>query len=169
VRTSVDVHNFLVEREVPHEVFSTQGRLATAESLAAVLDLPPGEVGKVVVFAGEADPGGIAAVVPSGSTARVRRVREATGRSDLKVAGGDRVAELTDFLPGTVPPAGLPADVTVVVDRSLDREDVLYFLGGEPRIVLKIRGTDLVRATGATVAPIASPSSARGASGAGAP
>jgi prolyl-tRNA editing enzyme YbaK/EbsC (Cys-tRNA(Pro) deacylase) len=158
----VDVHNFLVEREVPHEVFPTPGRLATAESLAAVLGLPPGEVGKVVVFEGEGDRGGIAAVVPSGSTARPGPVREATGRPDLKPAADDRVAALTDFLPGTVPPAGLPSDVTVVVDRSLDREDVLYFLGGEPRIVLKIRGTDLVRATAATVAPIASSARGRG-------
>jgi Cys-tRNA(Pro)/Cys-tRNA(Cys) deacylase len=161
VRTSVDVHNFLVERDVQHEVFPTSGRLTTAESLAAVLGLPPDEVGKVVVFAGAADQGGIAAIVPSGSTPGVRKVREATGRSDLKPAGDDRVAELTDFLPGAVPPAGLPSDVTVVVDRSLDREDVLYFLGGEPRIVLKIRGTDLVRATSATVAPIASSPTAR--------
>jgi len=45
----------------------------------------------------------------------------------------------------------------VVVDDSLDRDAVLYFPGGEVRSVLKVRGTDLVRATDAVVAPIAVP------------
>jgi hypothetical protein len=102
VRTSVDVTNFLIERDVPHEVFRTRGRLRSAEWLADVLELPRDEVGKVVLLEGD-------------------------------------------------------AAVLLVVDRSLDRSEVLYFAGGEPRSVLKIRGRDLVAATGATVASIAAP------------
>jgi hypothetical protein len=63
VRTSVDVHNYLVEREVPHELFSARGRLPSPERLAAVLDLPSEDVGKVVVF--EDPAGGVAVIVPS--------------------------------------------------------------------------------------------------------
>ncbi len=99
MRTSVDVHNFLIEREVPHEVFSARGRLRTPERLAAVLDLPQEEVGKVVVF--EGPKAAVAAVVPAGT-----------------------------------------------------RDAVLYFPGGEVRSVLKIRGSDLVKATRARVASI---------------
>ena len=55
MRTSVDVHNFLVEREVPHEVVPTRGRLRSAERISSVLDLPPDQVGKVVIFE-SADP-----------------------------------------------------------------------------------------------------------------
>ena len=63
MRSSVDVHNYLIERDVPHEVFPTRGRLRSPERIAAVLDLPRDEVGRVVIFEGSSAP--VAAVVPS--------------------------------------------------------------------------------------------------------
>jgi prolyl-tRNA editing enzyme YbaK/EbsC (Cys-tRNA(Pro) deacylase) len=156
VRTSVDVHNYLVEREAPHEVFSARGRLRTSERLAAVLDLPPEEVGKVVVYEGPDGP--VAAVVPSGNQPDPARVRRAAGQPGAEEVTGDRGSVLTGYLPEAIPPAGLPSDFMVILDRSLDRDAVLYFPGGEARAVLKIRGKDLVRATEAKVASIAVPS-----------
>jgi prolyl-tRNA editing enzyme YbaK/EbsC (Cys-tRNA(Pro) deacylase) len=153
VRTSVDVTNFLTERGVPHEVFRTRGRLRSAEWLADVLDLRREEVGKVILLEGGDGP--VAAIVPAGNEANLSRVRRASRRADLAPVSGERAAELTEFLPEALPPAGLPAGIPLVVDRSLDRDEVLYFAGGEPRSVLKIRGSDLVAATGATVARIA--------------
>ena len=153
MRTSVDVHNFLVERDVPHEVFPVRGRLRSPERLAAVLDLPPEEVGKVVVF--EGSEGAVAAVVPAGRTADTKRVRKAADRPDLEPAADDRAAALTEYLPESLPPVGLPNGVVLILDRSLARDAVLYFPGGEARAVLKIRGKDLVRATRAKVAAIA--------------
>jgi prolyl-tRNA editing enzyme YbaK/EbsC (Cys-tRNA(Pro) deacylase) len=152
VRTSVDVHNFLIERDVHHELFSARGRFRAPERIAAVLDLPPEEVGKVMVFEGTGGP--VAAVVPIGSSPDPRRLGRASGQSELSPAADDRVFELTDYLPEAIPPAGLPPKFTTVIDRSLARDDVLYFPGGEARAVLKIRGKDLVRATGAKVASI---------------
>ncbi len=61
----MDVHNFLIERDVPHELFAARGRLGSPERMAAVLELPSGEVGKVLVFEGPEGP--VAAVVPAGS------------------------------------------------------------------------------------------------------
>jgi len=152
VRTSVDVHNFLVERDVPHEVIPVRGRLRSPERLAAVLELPPDEVGKVVVF--EGSEGAVAAVVPAGRTPDTIMVRKAAARDDLEPAPGDRAAALTEYLPESLPPVGLPDGVLLVLDRSLARDEVLYFAGGESRAVLKIRGKDLVRAAGAKVARI---------------
>jgi prolyl-tRNA editing enzyme YbaK/EbsC (Cys-tRNA(Pro) deacylase) len=40
------------------------------------------------------------------------------------------------------------------VDRLLAQQEVLYFPGGEPSSILKIRARDLTDATGARVAPI---------------
>jgi prolyl-tRNA editing enzyme YbaK/EbsC (Cys-tRNA(Pro) deacylase) len=154
VRTSVDVHNFLIEREVPHELFPARGRLRSPELLAAVLDLPPGEVGKVVVYEGQEGP--VAAVVPSGHQPDPQRVRRASGQADIEPVTDDRASELTGYLPESLPPAGLPDTFTVILDRALNRDRVLYFAGGEARSVLKIRGKDLVRATNAKVASIAS-------------
>ena len=50
MRSSVDVHNYLVERDVPHELFTVRGRLRGPERLAAVLDLPVEQVGRVLVY-----------------------------------------------------------------------------------------------------------------------
>ena len=153
VRTGVDVHNFLVALDVPHEVVSARGRLRSPERLAAVLDLPLGEVGKVVIYEGEAGP--VAAVVPAGREPELDRVRAETGQPGLERASHDRASDLTGYLAESIPPAGLPPGFTLIVDRALDRDDVLYFAGGEPRAVLKIRGKDLIKATGAKVASIA--------------
>jgi prolyl-tRNA editing enzyme YbaK/EbsC (Cys-tRNA(Pro) deacylase) len=79
------------------------------------------------------------------------------GRSTLEPVGEERSSAITGFLAEALPPVGLPVGITTVVDRSLERDAVLYFPGGEVRSVLKIRGTDLVHATEATVADIAVP------------
>jgi prolyl-tRNA editing enzyme YbaK/EbsC (Cys-tRNA(Pro) deacylase) len=152
VRGSVDVHNYLVERDVPHEVIPVGDRLRSAERLAGLLDLSPADVGKVVVF--EAGELRVAAVVPSGRMPETDDVRKATGYLDLEPATDQRAAELTGYLAESLPPVGLPDEFTVVLDRSLARDSVLYFPGGEARSVLKIRGKDLARATNATVAVI---------------
>jgi prolyl-tRNA editing enzyme YbaK/EbsC (Cys-tRNA(Pro) deacylase) len=155
VRTSVDVHNFLTEREAPHEVFRAAGRFRSPDSIAAVLDLPPEEVGWVAVFeAGDADGAPVAAVIPSHREPDPKLLARAVGRSPLERATERRATELTEYLQEAVPPAGLPDGFEVVLDRSLDADRVLYFPGGEPMAVLKIRGVDLARATGARVAKI---------------
>jgi prolyl-tRNA editing enzyme YbaK/EbsC (Cys-tRNA(Pro) deacylase) len=153
VRTSVDVHNFLTEREVPHEVFPAKGRLRSAERMAAVLDLPPADVGRIVVF--EGDTAAVAAVVPSDRHPDAGLVGAATGQDSLKEVSGGRASKLTGYLPESIPPAGLPDGILIVLDRSLYRDRVLYFPGGEARLILKVRGKDLARATSARVARIA--------------
>jgi Ala-tRNA(Pro) deacylase len=152
VRTSVDVHNFLVERGVQHELFSARGRFRVPERISEGLDLPPDQVAKVLVFEGPQGP--VAAVIPIGSLVDDQRLRKASGQPTLHVAADDRTFELTDYLPESTPPAGLPAGFTTVVDRSLAHQDVLYSPGGEARAILKIRGRDLVKATRAKVAAI---------------
>jgi prolyl-tRNA editing enzyme YbaK/EbsC (Cys-tRNA(Pro) deacylase) len=155
VRTSVDVHNLLTELDIPHEIFSARGRLRTPERIAAVLDLPPALVGHVVVLE---DPNrAVAAVVPSGRSPKPRAVAKATGTSNLRIVSSDRASELTGYLFESIPPAGLPAGLLVALDRRLARAEVLYFPGGEPRAVLKIRGTDLVRIPGMLVADLIQP------------
>ncbi|HEX8100923.1 MAG TPA: YbaK/EbsC family protein [Actinomycetota bacterium] len=154
MRTSVDVHNFLVERDVRHELFLARGRLRGPEQIALVLDLPVDEVGKVSIY--HSAGGVVAVVVPVACRPVPARIQRATGIGDLHRATHQRSTELTEFLPEWTPPAGLPSGIGLVVDGSLDTDRVLYFAGGEPRAVLKIRGTDLIKASEATVGPIAS-------------
>ncbi|HXF58019.1 MAG TPA: YbaK/EbsC family protein [Actinomycetota bacterium] len=152
MRTSVDVHNFLLERDVPHEVFVVRGRLRSPRRIPALLGLSDSEVGRVVLLEDEEGP--VAAVLPVAAPVDLAHLRSVLRRPRLSLATPERCAELTEFLPESVPPAGLPEPVRVVVDRSLARPEVLYFPGGEVRSVLKVQGSDLVRATGAAVAAL---------------
>jgi prolyl-tRNA editing enzyme YbaK/EbsC (Cys-tRNA(Pro) deacylase) len=153
VRSSVDVHNYLIERDIAHEVFAAAGRLRSPERIAPLLGLSPRDIGKVEVFDGRGGP--VAAVIPAGSRADPGQVGVALGESPVRGASDTRAAELTGYLVESIPPAGLPKGFRIVIDRALDRDAVLYFPGGEARAVLKVRGKDLVRATAARVADIA--------------
>jgi prolyl-tRNA editing enzyme YbaK/EbsC (Cys-tRNA(Pro) deacylase) len=152
MRSSVDVHNFLVERDIPHELVPLNRRLSSPDRWAGALGLPPEQVGRVVMFDGPDGP--VAALVRSDDSpdlSRVAEVAEAVGLAEMAPA---RATDLTGFLSEVIPPAGLPAEVTVIVDRLLAEQEVLYFPGGEPSSILKIRARDLTEATGARVAPI---------------
>ena len=156
MRTSVDVHNFLLERDVPHELVSLRGRPRSPgrmARIAAVLGLPPEQVGKVVVLRGSRDL--IAVLVPSDRDPDLRRVAVAARTPTLEELTSDQITDLTDYFSESVPPAGLPNGTVVVMDRTLAQQEILYFAGGEPTTVLKIRPDDLARAAGAKVARVA--------------
>jgi prolyl-tRNA editing enzyme YbaK/EbsC (Cys-tRNA(Pro) deacylase) len=152
MRTSVDVHNYLVERDVQHELINVRGRLRSADRIAAVLDLPPMEVGKVVVY--ETDQGPAAALVSSDRTPDPDLVRKVLKTEKLKPATASRASQLSEYLGEAIPPVGLPGSFRVVIDRPLAGTPVLYFAGGAANAILKVRGKDLVRATEAKVASI---------------
>jgi prolyl-tRNA editing enzyme YbaK/EbsC (Cys-tRNA(Pro) deacylase) len=152
MRSSVDVHNFLLERGVPHELVPLNRRLPSPDRWAGALGLPPEQVGRVVMFDGPDGP--VAALVRSDDSPHLSRVAEVAEAEELAEMAPARATDLTGFLSEVIPPAGLPAEVTVIVDRLLAEQEVLYFPGGEPSSILKIRARDLTEATGARVAPI---------------
>jgi Cys-tRNA(Pro)/Cys-tRNA(Cys) deacylase len=156
VRTSVDVHNFLLERDVPHELVSVRGRLRDPQRLAAVLGLPPEQVARVELF--EAGRRRLVAVlVPADGSVDLGRVARSIPTATLVPVGPERATDLTEYLPEALPPVGLPDTTTVVMDRPLADQEVLYFPGGEISLLLKIRPPDLARASEAKVARVSKP------------
>jgi prolyl-tRNA editing enzyme YbaK/EbsC (Cys-tRNA(Pro) deacylase) len=151
VKSAVDVHNFLVERNVAHEMVPTGGRVRSPERVAAVLGLVPEQVGRVVVFEGEDSI--VAALVPADRVPDADLVSEAYG-SRLSQVSSDRAIDLTEFLPEALPPVALPDATSVLMDRDLAEQEVLYFPGGEATSVLKIRAEDLIQAAAVRVAPL---------------
>lgn len=152
MRTSVDVHNFLLERDVPHELVPIHRRLPAPDRWAGALDLPPEQVARVIMFEGPGGP--VAALIRSDRSPDPSRVVEVAEAQELEEMLPARATDFTGFLPEVIPPVGLPPEVTVLLDRSLADQEVLYFPGGEPNSVLKIRARDLAEATGARVAPL---------------
>ncbi|MCA1726365.1 MAG: NUDIX hydrolase [Actinobacteria bacterium] len=96
MRTSVDVHNALVELDVPHELVPIRGRLRRADRIAAVLGLSPDEVGKVWLF----DAGGrvFAAVTSLSRRPDASRVATAAGAPQAREIKAARTSALTGYL-----------------------------------------------------------------------
>lgn len=154
MRTSVDVHNYLLARDVPHELVPVRGRFRSRHRVAAVLGLPPGQVGTVRVYAAGKRP--VAVLVPSDAEPDLRRVAVAVPTPSLQELTATQVSDATEYLAEVVPPVGLPDEIRVIMDRQLTEEEVLYFAGGETSTLLKIRPDDLVRASNAKVARVTS-------------
>lgn len=152
MRNSVDVHNFLLERQVPHELVPVRGRLRSPDKIAAVLGLEPAQVGRVVVLG--ASKGLVAVFLPSDREPDLRRVAIAAPTPTLRELTSDEITDATDFLAESVPPVGLPAGTRAIMDGGLAEQEVLYFAGGEASTLLKIRPDDLREAVGAKVAKV---------------
>ena len=153
MRTSVDVRNFLLEREVPHELVPVRGRLRSPDTRGGRPRAASGTGGQGDGRGREQAPGRR----PPSLRPRARTSGDsavAVRSPSLTELSPDEVADATEYLAEVVPPVGLPDDVRVVMDRRLVDEEVLYFAGGETSILLKIRPDDLVRASGAKVAKV---------------
>jgi Cys-tRNA(Pro)/Cys-tRNA(Cys) deacylase len=153
MRNSVDVHNFLLERQVPHELVPVRGRFRSADNIAAVLGLEPEQVGKVVILG--ASKGLVAVLLPANSEPDMRRVAIAAPTPTLQALSSDEISDATQYLAESVPPVGLPEGTKAIMDHALAEQEILYFAGGESSTLLKIRPGDLRSASGAKVAKVA--------------
>jgi prolyl-tRNA editing enzyme YbaK/EbsC (Cys-tRNA(Pro) deacylase) len=81
-------------------------------------------------------------------------VAELLGRVQLGPVPPDRAPGLTGYLLPFVPPVALECPAILVVDERVATQDVVYTAAGEPGVILKVRGPELVKATSAVVAPV---------------
>jgi Cys-tRNA(Pro)/Cys-tRNA(Cys) deacylase len=152
VRSSVDVHNYLLDSDVPHELSSLPGPLRDLTDAPDVLGLPAAAVGRPVVL-GDGQ-GVVVALVPAGAQPDLEGVGALLRRPGLQPLAPDQAPLLTGYLLAAVPPVALECAAEVVIDERLAEQDVVYTTSGEAGVILKVRGRDLVKATNALVFPI---------------
>lgn len=153
MRTSVDVHTHLVAHDIPHELVALPGRLHSPRDIAAVLELPVDQVGRVLIY--ESDRCPVAALIACHRAPDPGKVAASLGVDAIHAVGPSRVSQLTDYLHDAVPPVGLPAGFAFVADEALASQEVIYFFAGEAATILKIRGADLLQSGGVLVSDIA--------------
>lgn len=129
--------------------------MPTVEAAAAALGVAASRIVKSVVFQHKRRGDELCvAVVPGDARVDHGAVEAVLGRSRLKLASPARVLEGTGYEVGGVPPVGHIRDLPVVLDRSvLDQEEV-YGGGGDEWHMLRLRPREIVRPTGAVVAPV---------------
>ena len=149
MRSSIDVHNYLLADEIPHELSQLSGPLRDLSAAPAVLGLEAVTVARPTLLA---DRDGVVLVLaPADREVDVAQVAELLGREELRPVEPDQAPGLTGYLLPFVPPVALESPATVVLDQHLAHQDVIYTAAGEPGVILKVRAVDLVKATNAVV------------------
>lgn len=177
----LDIHQYLLEHDVHHEIVRLPRPAASAEHLAEVLGVTPrrclaiqpfhaltpdGDV-LVLVLApadeqpsdsqpGNAQPGNAQQSVETLVPALRDLLRDRLGPdAELSVAGAALVSLRTDYIAGHLAPLLLPPDVIVVSTRSvLDlATSIIYTATGDGGTALGIAATDLLNLSRAIVLP----------------
>jgi prolyl-tRNA editing enzyme YbaK/EbsC (Cys-tRNA(Pro) deacylase) len=152
LRSSVDVHNYLLDHEVPHELVPLQGPLRDLGDAPGVLGLDAAEVGRPTVLVDEI--GVVVVLAPADIAVDLGVVSGLLRRPGLVPLGAERSPGLTGYLLAAVPPVALDQPAEVVVDTRLATQAVVYTAAGEAGVILKIPGDELVKATNAVVFPV---------------
>ncbi len=152
MRSSIDVHNHLLADDIPHEVSQLSGPLRDLSAAPAVLGLDAVTVARPTVLA---DRDGVVLILaPAELEVDVAQVAELLGRGELHPIEPDEAPGLTGYLLPFVPPVALESPTTVVLDEQVAHQDVVYTTAGEPGVILKVRGVDLVKVTSAVVSSV---------------
>lgn len=152
MRSSIDVHNSLLADDIPHELSQLSGALRDLSAAPAVLGLPADAVARPTVLADQ--DGVVVILAPANLTVGARQVAELLGRGELRPVEPDEAPGLTGYLLQFVPPVAVEPPVTVVLDERIAHQDVVYTAAGEPGVILKVRGVDLVKVTSAVVSSV---------------
>lgn len=154
MRSIIDVHNFLQNEEVQHEMISLPQETRSAHRASMLLDVPLKEVIKSIVFFIDDKPH--IAIVPGNKRIDEEKLQRATGAKRVRIADHSEVQKLTGFMVKAMPPFCLKKKIPCIIDSAVLKQDVVYGGGGEIDKILKIRSLDLKNISGALEADIAS-------------
>ena len=141
MRSGSDVHNFLLEEDVAHEMVHLPALSRTAQKAAELLGVSTGEVVKSLLFYLDGAP--TLVLVPGDLVVDLGLLRAALGCAEAKLAAGQQVLEVTGYRPGAVPPFALSSTLPIVADPAVFEPPVIYCGGGTTTTMLKMRSSDL--------------------------
>lgn len=153
MRTSVDVHNFLQMREIPHEISLVEIPTRTAALAADSLGLDRSEIGKTLIVEVDEEP--VVAIIPGDRRIDIRKLRALTGAGKVKLVDPEDVVNLTGYVLGGTPPLAHASEMPIYLDHRLLGVPVLYTSGGQINTILKIKPIDLIEVGGARIADLA--------------
>jgi Cys-tRNA(Pro)/Cys-tRNA(Cys) deacylase len=122
---------------------------------AAALGLPPERVFKTLVA--EVDGALAVAVVPVAGSLDLKALADAVGGKKARMADPAAAERATGYVTGGISPLGQRRRLPVVVDAAAEGFATIFCSGGQRGLQVELAPADLIRATGATVAPIGRP------------
>ncbi len=144
------VKDYFQTLSFPLEIILFDQSTSTSQLAAEALGVEVGQIAKTLVFISKKKEGEeqkSAVVVTSGDVrVNTKKLKALVGYKP-KFASGDEALELTGFPPGGVCPFGLPEDIPVYIDKTLERFDVVYAAAGTANSAVPITVPQLVEAT----------------------
>jgi prolyl-tRNA editing enzyme YbaK/EbsC (Cys-tRNA(Pro) deacylase) len=125
----------------------------TAADAARAVGCEVGQIVKSLVFIADDRP--IIALVSGANRVDLDKLAAASGTTRARRADGDEARAATGFAIGGVPPFGHVSGTTVLVDRDLERHEVVWAAAGLPDAVFEVSPAALVRASGGLVVDLA--------------
>jgi Cys-tRNA(Pro)/Cys-tRNA(Cys) deacylase len=123
---------------------------------AAALGIDPAHCFKTLVT--ELDGALVVAVVPVTGSLDLRALAAALGGKRAGMADPALAERATGYVLGGISPLGQRKRLPTVLDASAATLASMYVSGGRRGLEIELKPADLIRLTGATVAPIAAPS-----------
>lgn len=144
---------FIRSAAINAEVLFPSGPTSTVVEAAATLSVPTTQIVKSLLF--ETRQGQYLLVIASGERSINRhRLAQASGLSDLKLARPETVLKVTGFGVGGMPPVGHDCQFTVVVDRAVMEQPMVFGGGGRIDAVLRVYPADILKLNDATLADV---------------
>ena len=125
-----------------------------AESVAAKLGLPPGQLFKTLVAHGDRN-GICMAVIPGDTELDLKALAAASGDRKIHLVPRKDLQKLTGYIRGGVTALAAKKVYPVYADRSIGRFDAISISAGIRGLQILLAPADYLRATKATLAAIA--------------
>ena len=125
------------------------------QEAADALGLSVAEVFKTLMAMVDGRP--VVGIVPVSGSLDLKALAAAAGGRRADLADAAVAERLTGYVVGGISPIGQRRSLTTVIDETAILYDTVYVSGGRRGLDLGLAPDDLVRATGATLAPIARP------------
>lgn len=147
------VRAFLEERGLHEGLIAFDDRSTkTCELAAEAVGCEVGQIVKSLVFVADETP--VLALVAGDRRGDTSGIARLLGAKSVHFADADTVRNATGYAIGGVSPYDLPEELTVLVDDSLERFDVVYTAAGTPSSMVRIARPVLFDLVGGTVAQV---------------
>ena len=108
----------------------------TAKDAANALNCEEGAIVKSLVFRAESE--FIICLVSGDRRCSLNKLKKLISKKDVSMASAEEVKAQTGFTIGGVSPVGHIKDLNIIIDKTLERFQIVYAAAGHPNSIFKI-------------------------------
>ena len=108
----------------------------TAKEAATALNCEEGAIVKSLVF--KAETNFLICLVSGDKRCSLNKLKKVISKKDVSMASADDVKAQTGFTVGGVSPVGHINDLNIIIDKTLERFQIVYAAAGHPSSIFKI-------------------------------